>query len=737
MKSEHIKFFDLLGPHSRLTIRMLVPNKYKKLDTYTFACICYKQLLLMKVVSDNMKECASRISESVIKTLNKDDTDLLDFENVDLDDDMESLIDNYNYFSSKYSDKLSSEIVTTYVSYLLITQKSFSSYKFFKECLYQKGYDSVISELQSVLNGITCIDIPDELNKYGKFLTNGLTLCSYPCFGRDAEIKNCVNSLCRMTKSNIILVGNPGVGKTSVVHGVCNYLQSEKCPKSLRSCIVYELNYSKLVGGTTYRGDLEARLDKIIEILSSNKNIIVFIDEIQTLFHRSSNEQDSSVIQNILKPFLSDNSRVIGCTTQSEYKVIESDSAFERRFTKIVIDEMLPEHTVKTLIDAKTSFEKYYNIVIPDDLCKYVVETCNTYYKNRYFPDKAFDILDKSCVLCTNDCADELSIENIDNSVYSTCGINPKSRNLSDLYKIENELKNHIIGQNHAVESICKSLKKYYLGVNDKTKPIGSYLFVGSTGVGKTELCKQLSKLCFTDESFIRFDMSEFMESHSISKLIGSPPGYVGYSSGGTLTEKVKHLPFSIILFDEIEKAHPDVMNILLQIMDDGRLSDSFGNTINFCNCLIILTSNIGCKDMFDKNCIGFSQTTKNVSNVISSVNDYFSPEFRNRLTDIVIFNTLSKESFESIFTIKLNEFVDRYSGAGISVKFTDLANNELRLRCYSEKDGVRYISKIISDTIEMLILDSVESGNTNITIDYNKKFLEVKHEKLRERETC
>jgi ATP-dependent Clp protease ATP-binding subunit ClpA len=737
MRSEHIKFFDLLGPHSRLTIRMLVPNKYKKLDTYTFACICYKQLLLMKVVSDNMKECASRISESVIKTLNKDDTDLLDFENVELDDDMESLIDNYNYFSSKYSDKLSSEIVTTYVSYLLITQKSFSSYKFFKECLYQKGYDSVISELQSALNGITGIDIPDELNKYGKFLTNGLTLCSYPCFGRDAEIKNCVNSLCRMTKSNIILVGNPGVGKTSVVHGVCNYLQSEKCPKSLRSCIVYELNYSKLVGGTMYRGDLEARLDKIIEILSDNKNIIVFIDEIQTLFHKSTNEQDSSVIQNILKPFLSDKSRVIGCTTQSEYKIIESDSAFERRFTKIVIDEMLPEYTVETLIDAKTSFEKYYNIVISDDLCKYVVETCNIYYKNRYFPDKAFDILDKACVLCTNECANELSIENIDNSVYSTCGINPKSRNLSDLYKIENELKNHIIGQNHAVESICKSLKKYYLGVNDKTKPIGSYLFVGSTGVGKTELCKQLSKLCFTDESFIRFDMSEFMESHSISKLIGSPPGYIGYSSGGALTEKVKHLPFSIILFDEIEKAHQDVMNILLQIMDDGRLSDSFGNTVNFCNCLIILTSNIGCKDMFEKNCIGFSQTAKSISNVKSSVNDYFSPEFRNRLTDIVVFNTLSKDSFESIFTIKLNEFVDRYSGAGISVKFTDLASNELRSRCYSEKDGVRYISKIISDTIEMLILDSVESGNTNITIDYNKKFLEVKHEKLRERETC
>ena len=737
MKSEHIKFFDLLGLHSRLTIRMLVPNKYKKLDTYTFACICYKQLLLMKVVSDNMKECASRISESVIKTLNKDDTDLLDFENVDLDDDMESLIDNYNYFSSKYSDKLSSEIVTTYVSYLLITQKSFSSYKFFKECLYQKGYDSVISELQSVLNGITGIDIPDELNKYGKFLTTGLTLCSYQCFGRDAEINNCVNSLCRMTKSNIILVGNPGVGKTSVVHGVCNYLQSEKCPKSLRSCIVYELNYSKLVGGTTYRGDLEARLDKIIELLSDNKNIIVFIDEIQTLFHKSTNEQDSSVIQNILKPFLSDNSRVIGCTTQSEYKIIESDSAFERRFTKIVIDEMLPEYTVETLINAKASFEKYYNIVISDDLCKYVVETCNTYYKNRYFPDKAFDILDKACVLCTNECANELSIENIDNSVYSTCGINPKSMNLSDLYKIENELKNHIIGQNNAVESICKSLKKYYLGVNDKTKPIGSYLFVGSTGVGKTELCKQLSKLCFTDESFIRFDMSEFMEAHSISKLIGSPPGYVGYSSGGTLTEKIKHLPFSIILFDEIEKAHQDVMNILLQIMDDGRLSDSFGNTVNFCNCLIILTSNIGCKDMFEKNCIGFSQTTKNVSSVISSVNDYFSPEFRNRLTDIVIFNTLSKESFESIFTIKLNEFVDRYSDAGISVNFTDLANQELRSRCYSEKDGVRYISKIISDTIEMLILDSVESGNINITIDYNKKFLEVTHEKLRERETC
>ena len=724
MKQEYIEFFDLIGKHSQLTIKMLVPNKYEKLDTEIFACLCYQQMIMKKVVIDNMKECADKYANNVLKTTNNADTKLIEFSEMELDSDMENLIENYLYFKQKHKRLMNTSGITAYISYLLVTTPEYKSYTFFKNCLYAKAEETIKTEL--ITNIMECLDatLPTDLIKYGKYLTSPIRKKEYICYGRDTEIQKSIDTLCRLKKNNVLLVGNAGVGKTSVVYGICNYLQSDKCIDILNNLYVYELNINKLVSGTTYRGDLEQRLENIIGLLQSTNNIIVFIDEIHMLFNKTAGENDSSVIQNVLKPFLSDNSKVIGCTTSDEYKIIESDKAFERRFTVINVEEMSKETTQQTLMSAKNTYCNHYNISISDDMCNYITDTCSIYIKNRYFPDKAFDVLDKSCVNCILDNRKDITKHDIDKSVYDLCNINPTTRNLIDLRNIEKDIKSCVFGQDEAIESVCNTLRKYYIGTNDKTKPIGKFLFVGSTGVGKTELCKQIAKHCFSEESFIRYDMSEFMDSNTTSKLIGAPAGYVGYSSGGSLTEKVKHLPFAIILFDEIEKAHIDVINILLQIMDDGRLTDSFGTTVDFCNCLIILTSNIGCNAAKDKRSIGFSETDTKKSDILDSINNYFSPEFRNRLDDIIIFNSITKDIYDKIFNKQLQMFIDRYANIGVDVIFTKNAKIELQKRCYSEKDGVRYISKVISKTVETLVLNEIENNQDHIKIDLDKNNL-------------
>lgn len=725
MKHRHVEFFDLLGAHTHLTIKLLIPHKYDKLDTYVFANICYKHMLLMKIVMDNMKECADKISSRICKTSDIDNKSLCDFENIELSSDMEELIDNYLFFKNKYAEKIDQEIITAYISYLLVSNKNFKSRQFFDDCLYQKSRTTIEQELCSILT--QCVgQLPnDELCKYGEYLTNPLKLCRYSCYGRDEEVRKVVDVISRMKKSNAILVGNAGVGKTCIVHGVCNYLQSDRCPRCLRDLYVFSLDVNKLISGTTYRGDLEKRIDDLMTILRECRNIILFIDEIHMIFHKTGSENESSTLQNALKPFLAENSIVIGCTTNDEYRILESDKAFERRFSKIIINEMSKDSTIKSLKDVKRQYEEFHKICISDECCEHIVDLCDVYYKNRYFPDKAFDILDMSCVSAKNTDKDELTFDDIESSIFSVCNINPQKRDVRDISNVEKLLKENIIGQDKAVESICMSLKKYYSGVNDKTKPIASFLFVGPTGVGKTELCKQLAKSVFSEESFIRFDMSEYIEQHSVSKLIGAPAGYVGYQSGGKLTEKVKNNPFSLILFDEIEKANHDLINILLQIMDDGRLTDSFGNTIDFRNCIIVMTSNIGCKDYFDKQKIGFSETTRDESVISNSIKNYFLPEFLNRLDDIIIFNTLNEESYSRIFDIRLCEFIGRYSNVGKTVLISDDAKKELLSRCFSVRDGVRFISKNISTNIESIIINSIENGLDNIFVDFiDNKFV-------------
>ena len=734
MNKEYIPFFELLGKHSQLALRMLVPSKYEKLDTEIFACLCYQHMLLKKVVMDNMKECADKYANQKVKQVSTE-KQIAEFENIELDADMERLIKNYLYFISQHKNQVSSDVITAYISYLLINVDGFKSVQFFKNCLYVKAAQVVNDELITSISSVVP-PIPKEINDFGEFLTTPLFVKEYECFGREKEIKTCIEYLSRLKKNNIILVGEAGVGKTSIVYGVCNYVQSTKCPPQLKNFYIFNLNVNKIISGTKYRGDLEQRLESLINILKSNSHIILFIDEIHTLFTKASGDGEGSVIQNVLKPYLSTNSRVIGCTTNKEYKCIESDKAFERRFSKIHIDELSAEHTKQLLKSVSNKYVGFHNKCIDDNIIDYVVDSSKTYIKNKYLPDKALDVLDLSFVKCCNRDGETITKEDVDNSVYTISNIMPKGNSISKIENSEKLIKERIIGQDEAVTKVCKAVKRYCLGVNDKTKPIGCYLFVGPTGVGKTELCIQIANHFFTPESFIRFDMSEFMEQYSVSKFVGSAPGYVGYSEGGKLTEKVKHLPFSVILFDEIEKAHQDVINILLQIMDSGRLTDSSGNTVDFTNCLIVMTSNIGCRTAFEKNSIGFSNNNKN-QDIISEVKDYFSPEFRNRLSDIIVFNSISESMYNKIFDNEFEAFIHRYKEVGINVELNKLAINKLKKLCYSEKDGVRFVQRQICNNLESIILDNLDNNSVYIAVKNDEFIGGCNREKSCQRELC
>lgn len=715
LDQKYFEFFDDIPKHAKLTIQALVPEKISELNTYTLACVFYQHSMLKSIVKDNLKECAEKIANQVLKRT-KDTESLCDLDNLPLSESCKWLIDNYINFKHRYSSKATSDVLTTYMSYMMIIDQSLESYKFFEDCLYVKERDRVIGELYVKLVQELGIDRSQLLPEFGEYLTNPFVCTKYQCFGREEEIAKCINILCRKDKSNVIIVGQPGVGKTSIVYGICNYIQSEKCPECLRNHEVFSLNLTKLVSGTTYRGDLEARLDEVIAELKQYKNTIVFIDELQAIFSRTSSDSSGNEMQNALKPFLVSDSKVIGCTTDSGYKAIESDNAFERRFTVVPVKEPDIKDCYDILENARQNYEKFHNISIPKELVLKSVDLCNLYVKNRYFPDKAFDCLDTACSTCKMNGKQEVSEEDIETSALELAGIVNNKFTVSKISEEEHNIKQVILCQDQAIETVFKCLKRYSIGVNDKRKPIGSFLFVGPTGTGKTELCKQIASRFFRNDSFIRFDMSEFMEPHSISKLIGSPPGYVGFNQKGLLTEKVKHSPFSIILFDEIEKAHRDVINVLLQMMDDGRLTDAYGTTVNFCNCIIVMTSNIGCKEFLDKNSIGFG-TTDNSDILTKAVNNYFSPEFRNRLDSVVYFNPISKDMFVDIFRNEINAFIDRYAEIGITVELCNETYNDTMDKCFDPKNGVRFAQRKICQLLEDKILDEIVKGSKYVKL--------------------
>lgn len=633
-------------------------------------------------------------------------------------------------------------------------------------------------------------ELPDELLEMGADLTlrakNGKI---DPIIGRDNEIERMIEILCRKTKNNPVLIGEAGVGKTAVVEGLARRIVAGDVPANLKNKTIYALDIGGLMAGTKYRGSMEEKLKKAIEIITSNKNIIVFIDEIHTLAQVGSDKGETNPAD-MLKPYLARGEmQTIGATTTDEYrKYIEKDKALERRFQPIMIDPPTVEQTIEILKGLRDSYEAFHKVKITDEAIIAAAELSDRYIQDRSLPDKAIDLIDeassrakvksnydseevkslreklKKCEAEKEDAVtqedferasklrdriiklkDDIekaktspkTIQNIATiSEHEVAEVVSKWTNIpltkltegeaEKLLNLEKVLKERVKGQDEAVEKVAKAIRRSRIGIRDPRRPIGSFLFLGSTGVGKTELAKALAEALFDDENkIIRLDMSEFMEAHSVSKLIGSPPGYVGFDDGGQLTEQVRRKPYSVVLFDEIEKAHPEVFNMLLQILDDGRLTDSHGKVVSFKNTIIILTSNIG-SDKFNKSNVSLGFNDSNVEDknalMMSELKKYFKPELINRIDNIVVFNKLSPAVLKEIAKKMLGDLNKNLKQSGVELKFTTSTFNYLIKNGTNDDFGARPLRRLITTKIEDELADKmlrgeIKSGD-NVLVD-------------------
>ncbi len=534
--------------------------------------------------------------------------------------------------------------------------------------------------------------------------------------GREDEINRMTEILCRRTKNNPLLVGDPGVGKTAIVEGLAHKIYNQQVPDILKDNTIFSLDMGVLIAGTRYRGDFEERLKSIINEIQENKKYILFIDEIHSLVGTGSTSGNSMDAANMLKPALqSGQIRCIGSTTFSEYRqYFEKDRALQRRFQKIDVNEPTVEEAYKIMFGLKNKYEEFHKVKYSDDAIRASVDLSYKYIGNKKLPDKSIDIIDElgsSESLKTVDKRKSiLTEEDVERIVSKMTKIPERNITLSDrnyLRDIDKNLKRLIYGQDHAIDALASSIKLSRSGLRDPKKTIGNYLFSGPTGVGKTELAKQLSNILGVE--LIRFDMSEFSEKHTISKLIGAPPGYVGFDQGGQLSERVEKNPHAVLLIDEIEKAHPDIFNILLQIMDYGVLTDQNGKKIDFRNIILILTTNAGASDL-EKNEIGFVKN-KDSQIDVETINRVFSPEFRNRLDSIIRFNHLDKVIIKQIVSKFIVELESQLSIRDISIELTKSASDLICDLGYSNTMGARPIARLIDDKIKKPLANEIIHG--------------------------
>jgi len=581
------------------------------------------------------------------------------------------------------------------------------------------------------------------LKKYGINMTNLAKNNKFdPLIGRESELDRVIQILGRRSKNNPCLIGEPGVGKTAIVEGVASKIVSGDVPDYLLDKQLISINLAALLAGSKFRGEFEDRLTQVIDEVRKDKSVILFIDEIHTLVGAgaTSGAMDAA---NILKPFLSrDDVRLIGATTIYEYrKHIEKDTALERRLQPVVINEPSIEDCLSMLEGIKEGYETYHNIVIPEDVLQACVLLSSQYIRDRFLPDKALDVLDEAASRSRLNKVEVLSVETVYDVVSMWTGIPMGQLSLEStqaLIELSDTLNKKVIGQELAVETVSKAILRARVGLRDDQKPLGSFIFLGSTGVGKTELAKSLAEALFGQEkSLIRIDMSEYMEKHSISKLIGSPPGYLGHEEGGYLTEKIRTKPFSVVLFDELEKAHPDVLNLLLQLLDEGALTDGKGRTVSFKQAVIIFTSNIGV-DSIKKKAIGFSSSDIESDdfvafeeNLKSELKKYLSTEFLNRIDDIVVFGMLKEKQVHQIIDNLLNELKDRVLKLGYPLVFQPQVKNVIYQVGYSEIYGVRSIKRTItrlleSPLAEFMLINNPEKGQS-ITVSVIDGHVDIK----------
>ncbi len=534
--------------------------------------------------------------------------------------------------------------------------------------------------------------------------------------GRTVEVDRLAQILCRRTKNNPLLVGDPGVGKTAIVEGLALKIYNNEVPEILKSHVIFSLDMGTLIAGTRYRGDFEERLKLIIKEIEKNRNYILFIDEIHTLVGAGSTSGSSMDASNMLKPALqAGNIRCIGSTTYNEYRLFfEKDRALQRRFQKIDVPEPTIDEAYKIMYGIRAKYEKFHNVKFTDAAIKASVDLPSKYIGNKKLPDKSIDIIDElgssEVLKPENQRKKILDVEDIERIVSQITKIPEKNISVNDrmyLKDLDKNLKRVIFGQDLAIDSLISSIKLSRSGLRDSNRTIGNYMFSGQTGVGKTELAKQLAKVLGIE--LIRFDMSEYMERHSVSKLIGAPPGYVGFDQGGLLSEKIDKNPYAVLLIDEIEKAHPDVYNVLLQIMDYGKLTDQNGKKIDFRNIILIMTTNAGAEDL-QKSQIGFNKSI-NKDGDLESINKIFSPEFRNRLDSIVQFNVLNKETVKKIVEKFVIELETQLGERDVIINLTDRASNLISKLGFNEKMGARPLNRVIDEKIKKPLADELIHG--------------------------
>ena len=550
-----------------------------------------------------------------------------------------------------------------------------------------------------------------------------------PVIGREKEIERTIHVLSRRNKNNPIFVGEPGVGKTALAEGLALKVVNNEVPLNMKNVIIYSLDLGGLLAGTRFRGDFEERLKKLINYFQENDNNILFIDEIHTIIGAGGTSSGSIDASNILKPALtSGNLKCIGSTTYKEYRnYFEKDRALCRRFQKIDVDEPSVEDSIKILNGLKKYYEDFHQVNFEENCSAEAVNLSKKYLLNMKLPDKAIDIIDEagaSIKINEKRKIKTVSVKDIQHTVSKIANIPESSVSSNEKVKLKNlerDLKTLIFGQDNAVKIVSSAIKMSKAGLRNKEKTIGSFLFSGPTGVGKTELAKQLANIMKIN--FIRFDMSEYMERHSVSKLIGAPPGYVGYDQGGLLTDAIDKNPFSVILMDEIEKAHPDLFNILLQVMDYGRLTDHLGKNIDFTNVILIMTSNIGANEII-KEKVGFLGNISETDNK-SAINKFFSPEFRNRLDATVNFKMLSKKNSMKVVDKFLMELESLLIDKNLNLNVSKFAKQKLFELGFDFVNGARPMARIIEQKIKIplseFILKSKEISG-EIKVCFNKK---------------
>ncbi len=583
------------------------------------------------------------------------------------------------------------------------------------------------------------------LDQYSRDLTMLAASGSFdPVIGRDEEIRRSVQILSRRSKNNPVLIGEPGVGKTAVAEGIAAYIAGSDAPDSMAGKRLVALDLPALLAGTKYRGDFEERVKAVLKDVKKAGDVILFIDEMHTMIGAGSAEGAIDAA-NILKPALGRGEvQIIGATTPEEYRRhIEKDAALERRFQPVKIAEPSRSDSLKMLGAVRQSLEKHHGVKISDAALTAAVDLSARYINDRFLPDKAIDLADEAAAHIRVSGGGLVTAEDIAGIVSMWTGIpvaNLSADETKRLCNMESILHRRVIGQNEAVTAVSRAIRRGRVGLSDPDRPIGSFLFLGPTGVGKTELCRALAEAVFGEsEAMIRLDMSEYMEKHAVSKLIGSPPGYVGYEDGGQLTERVRRKPWSVVLFDEIEKAHEDVWGILLQIMDDGRLTDSAGRVVSFRNTIIVMTSNVGAKSISDgRPRMGFTPDGGDEAQLMRArINEElrrtFKPEFLNRIDETIVFRRLSRAEIRSIAERMLLTVAERFKALGMTLSVPDQVVDFLAERGYDEKYGARPLRRAIRSMIEdkaaeLMLTDSLGRGDTvQARIDGNELIL-TKH---------